>query len=217
MASSRPTLNRDRIIEACLRIVDDAGVEGLSMRKLGTELGVDAMAIYGYFDSKAELLAAVVEHVTVELLDLPAPLPDDATEILIRTALHYREVFLKHPNLAAHVIARPLSHVEAAAAISIGHELLRATGCPEERLVPATGILVRYTFGFVLHEALQTGLLGQMGIDRKAHAAGLQQALKEMGVGEPALLTAARQNDPEAAREEFELGLRTLLRGLKEE
>ncbi len=41
---TRETLTRDRIIEAAVAFADDHGVEALSMRKLGAELGVEAMS-----------------------------------------------------------------------------------------------------------------------------------------------------------------------------
>ena len=57
-------------MEAAIQVVDTAGLEGLTMRRLGAALGVDAMAVYGYFDNKAALLDAVVEHEAARLGEL---------------------------------------------------------------------------------------------------------------------------------------------------
>jgi AcrR family transcriptional regulator len=54
-------------------LADREGPDALSMRRLGRELGVEGMAIYTYFDSKAELLGAVAEELLGELELRPAP------------------------------------------------------------------------------------------------------------------------------------------------
>ena len=64
---SRSTLTRDRIVDAALDVIDRAGLDGLSMRKLGAELGVEAMALYHHVGSKERLLEAVVERLMSEL------------------------------------------------------------------------------------------------------------------------------------------------------
>ncbi len=67
MATSRRgpavPLSRDRIIDAAVGVIDRDGVEALSMRKLGGELGVEAMALYHHFANKDALLGAVVGRV----------------------------------------------------------------------------------------------------------------------------------------------------------
>ena len=49
VAPTRPTLSREYIAAMALALVDDIGRDKFSMRKLGTELGVDPMAVYRYF------------------------------------------------------------------------------------------------------------------------------------------------------------------------
>jgi AcrR family transcriptional regulator len=68
---ARAPLDRARIYQAALAFVDQHGLEGLSMRKLGATLGVEAMALYHYVPSKAALLDGVVGLV---LGQLPLPL-----------------------------------------------------------------------------------------------------------------------------------------------
>ena len=55
----RKPLNRDRIATAALELVDREGLDALSMRKLGKALGVQAMSLYRYFDSKDALLDGI--------------------------------------------------------------------------------------------------------------------------------------------------------------
>src|SRR5260221_11987060 len=69
---SRAPLTRSRIAEAALAIVDRDGLDALSMRRLGAELGVEGMAIYRHFPNKAAVLAGVVDALLSELV-IPPP------------------------------------------------------------------------------------------------------------------------------------------------
>jgi AcrR family transcriptional regulator len=61
---ARPrTLSRDRIADAALELIEEDGIESLSMRRLGRKLGVEGMALYTYFGNKSELLDAAAERV----------------------------------------------------------------------------------------------------------------------------------------------------------
>jgi AcrR family transcriptional regulator len=56
-------LNRERIVVTALAFIDDQGLPGLSMRRLGTMLRVEAMALYRYVPGREQLLDAVVERI----------------------------------------------------------------------------------------------------------------------------------------------------------
>src|SRR4051794_35847891 len=60
-------LNRERVLTAALVLVDREGLSALSMRRLGAELGVEAMALYRYAASKDALLDGLVEALYLEL------------------------------------------------------------------------------------------------------------------------------------------------------
>src|ERR671919_363897 len=62
-----PGLSRERVVEAGLKLVDREGVSALTMRRLGRELGVEAMSLYGYVRNKDDLVEAVVQRVYGEL------------------------------------------------------------------------------------------------------------------------------------------------------
>ena len=67
-------LSRDRVLRAALDLVDREGVDALTMRRLGRELGVEAMSLYGYVDSKEDLIEGVVEQVFRQMpLIVPGP------------------------------------------------------------------------------------------------------------------------------------------------
>ena len=58
------------MLDTALRLADQGGLESLSMRKLGHELGVEAMALYHHFANKDELIDGMVDLVFAEI-ELP--------------------------------------------------------------------------------------------------------------------------------------------------
>jgi AcrR family transcriptional regulator len=72
---SRERLTRERVVEAALALIDAEGPDGLTMRRLGAELGVQGMALYHHFESKDDLLDAVALRLLGEL-----ELPDQPEE-----------------------------------------------------------------------------------------------------------------------------------------
>src|SRR3954454_1759467 len=65
-------LDRETIVAAAQRILAEEGLNQLTMRRIGSELGADPTAVYRHFRSKQEL---VIELVDLAFLSLPAPDP----------------------------------------------------------------------------------------------------------------------------------------------
>jgi AcrR family transcriptional regulator len=91
----RTPLTRDRVLQAAVDLADRGGNEALSMRKLGQELGVDAMALYRHVRGKDDLLDGLVE-VIVGQIERPTPGADWKTN-LRQQAMAARAVMLRHP------------------------------------------------------------------------------------------------------------------------
>jgi AcrR family transcriptional regulator len=68
----RAPLTRDRVVEAAVDLADRDGIEAVSMRRLGQELGIEAMSLYTHVRSKDDLLDAMVDRVVGEV-PMPAP------------------------------------------------------------------------------------------------------------------------------------------------
>src|ERR1700745_2257366 len=66
----RKPLSKERVLEQAIVLADKDGIDGLSMRKLGQALGVEAMSLYNHVASKGELVAAMVDSV-IERFELP--------------------------------------------------------------------------------------------------------------------------------------------------
>src|SRR6478609_7799980 len=90
----RVPLTRELVLQTALRIADQGGLGSLSMRKLGQELGVEAMAVYYHFANKDEVLDGIVDLVFAEI-DLPvAGAPWKAA--MRQRAISLRDVLARH-------------------------------------------------------------------------------------------------------------------------
>ncbi|GAA1263068.1 TetR/AcrR family transcriptional regulator C-terminal domain-containing protein [Arthrobacter pascens] len=100
-------LSRDVVLSAALELVDAEGLDALTMRRLGQELGRDPMSLYRYAASRAALLDGVSELVLNELAIIPDD-PDWQAQ-LRRIAHDLRLLALRHPNVVPLLVTRPLS------------------------------------------------------------------------------------------------------------
>jgi AcrR family transcriptional regulator len=100
-------LSRDKVLRTALAIIDQDGVEGLSMRRLGRTLGRDPMALYRYAAGKPALLDGVAELVLDELV--VDTQDDDWAAQLRSVARDFRRLALAHPKVVPLLVTRPLS------------------------------------------------------------------------------------------------------------
>lgn len=104
----RPRLDRDRLLAAALRLVDAEGLDAVTMRRLGAELGVRPMALYRYVPDRDALLDGMVEEVLAEMKVDPTGY-DDWTAGLRAAAEEFRRVAHRHPNIVPLLVNRPLA------------------------------------------------------------------------------------------------------------
>jgi TetR/AcrR family transcriptional regulator, tetracycline repressor protein len=63
----RRNLTRDRIVESALELADEEGIDAITMRRIGSLLGVEGMALYTHVRDKDDLLSAVGARLLAEL------------------------------------------------------------------------------------------------------------------------------------------------------
>jgi AcrR family transcriptional regulator len=150
----RAGLSRERILEASLRLVDTAGLAGLSMRRLAAALGVDPMAVYHYFRGKRAILLALVETV---FSGMPAPEPGVPWQRQLRQwARAYRDLARAHPGLLLSIVSDP--EAVGVAAAHANERLARALetadpALPPDAVLGAIALVVDWVNGHVLPEA----------------------------------------------------------------
>jgi AcrR family transcriptional regulator len=92
-----PPLSRERIVEAALALVEREGLESFSMRRLGAELGREAMSLYHFFPSKRHLVDALVDQAIASVEFPPSKLaPKERMRRLMRA---YREMAHRYGKL----------------------------------------------------------------------------------------------------------------------
>ncbi len=110
LPSTRVPLDRDRIISAAIAFIDEQGVPGLTMRRLGDRLGVEAMSLYRYVPGKEDLLDAVVESLVLSMQydDEVLTRPENGWQDFLQRLAHgVRRVALQHPKAFPLVASRP--------------------------------------------------------------------------------------------------------------
>jgi AcrR family transcriptional regulator len=143
----RKPLSRERILAAALEVVDEQGIEALSMRKLGQSLGYEAMSLYNHVANKDDLLDGILDLV---LAEMEPPAPDGGLPAIRASALSAHEALKRHPWAATMLMSaariRParIQYMEALLAS------LRNTGLSAETTYHAYHVLDAHIIGFSL-------------------------------------------------------------------
>src|ERR1700737_2104420 len=210
-AKRRAALTRERILQAAISLADRDGIESLSMRKLGQELGVEAMSLYNHVRNKVDMLDGMVDLVFSEI-DLPAN--GVGWEIAMRKrAISARQVLLRHPWAIGLMESRAtpgpatLRHHDAV----LGS--LRTAGFSVEMAAHTYSILDGYIYGFTLTEltlpfSSSEGVAEVAGNILQGFRAGEYPYLAEMAV-DHAMKPGYNYGD------EFEFGLDLILDGIQ--
>lgn len=151
MKNKKEPLDRDRIAQAALALIDEHGIDQLSMRKLGGELGVEAMALYHHFRNKAELLDGILDIV---LEAVAAELTPDGTplERVRRTFDGLRGIAICHPHAFLSMVSR---RFRTAVALRFYEELLQRlheAGLSAEQSARYYRMMANFTAGAGLAE-----------------------------------------------------------------
>ena len=101
--AKRAPLSKERVLQAAIRLADEEGIDALSMRRLGQELGVEAMTLYYHVPNKDAILSGIVDMVVGEI-DLPRP-NANWKEAIRATAISAQRVFARHPWAASLVLS----------------------------------------------------------------------------------------------------------------
>lgn len=198
----REPLSRERIVAAAIAIVDREGLDALSMRHLGTELGgFEAMSLYRYFASKADLMDAVVAGVWGEM-KLPEDEPDP-WERLRKLAWSWRALAHAHPHVFPLLAARSVRVPSALRPIEFAYRTFKEAGFGREQAGHAFLTQVGYVYGYSLREIQGEGA-PNFDVSRLPAGFGV--------IGELAYYFGHLDAD-----QAFEWGLRVVIQGLRVE
>jgi AcrR family transcriptional regulator len=211
-SSVRPRipLSRDRVIRAAVGLADAGGFASLSMRRLGQELGVEAMSLYNHVANKNDLLDGMVDVVFAEM-ELPSG--GDWKTALRRRAVSARLALARHPWAIGIMESRAtpgpatLRHHDAVLAS------LRAGGFSVAMAAHAYSVMDSYIYGFALEQATLPFETGEQA------AAMVEGFLRQFPVNEyPHLAEMATEHVMKPGYDyahEFEFGIDLILDGLE--
>lgn len=148
----RSTLHRNQIVATAVRIIDAEGVDALSMRRLGDELGSGATSVYRHVRDKDELQSLAFDAITGEI---PLPNPgaswDDA---LVASARGLRSVFHRHPGFVMLIGHRAILGAATMDLVERLLGILRAAGFADQEAFHAVSAIANYATGFTILELL---------------------------------------------------------------
>lgn len=153
-------LDAGAIATAALGLLDDTGVDGLTMRKVAAELGVQAPALYWHVKNKQELLDAMARVLFVSAVDgIEAPRRGTQwQDWLIELAGRLRAALLRYRDGARVLAGTNVSDDSMWRVTELTLRTLEDAGFQMRDAVRIFPILLHYTIGFVLEEQAQTGV-----------------------------------------------------------
>lgn len=209
----RLPLSREAIVDAALAILDTEGVDALTIRRLGHDLGTGAASLYWHIAGKDELCELVYDRIMGEI-ELPEPDPSRWEEQLKALARQAYRVMLSHNDAVRLSIGRPPAGPNTLRIVEWMLALLRGAGIPDEAAAYFGNSLGRFLDASVLEDSMAFGARnGDTGNDDTA------ERMREYWAHLPAdrfpNLTAVAETafagEPDAL---FEFGLDLLMRGL---
>jgi AcrR family transcriptional regulator len=210
MASeSRIPLSRDRVLRAAVELADASGVEALTMRRLGEELGFEAMSLYRHVANKDDLLGGMLDLV---LAEWQLPGGDGDWKDAVRTSAHSVHDALRRHRWSAGLLMTG-SHIRPARLRYMDALLgrLNNAGFDPAATYHVYHLLDGYIFGFSLWEIAYTAI----SVDSEAASRLMQSIAWE---DYPQLTAHRDQHMEEGPHREvsaFEVGLDLILDGLQ--
>ncbi|MCV7099381.1 TetR/AcrR family transcriptional regulator C-terminal domain-containing protein [Mycobacterium palustre] len=194
-------LGRDAIVKATLELIEEDGIDAVTMRAVGARLGCEAMSLYRHVANKADLLRLVGEAVIAEVrVPKTAARWDGTLRAILRDL---RRVALKYPEAFSLVSQGPVTAVSATA-VQAGMEALTEGGLSPDEAARALCVCLTYATGAINNELAANRLGGPLArADADADFSGAPLAAHFLGV----------MAKTDYARE-FEAGLDVVLRGL---
>ena len=207
--SGRAQVTREEVVRQALRLLDDEGFDGLTMRRLGERLGIKAASLYNHVKSKQELLALMGDAISAEIPDLDRTKPWRTR--LERSAVELRRILLARRDAARVLAATFPAGPQRLRLIEQVLATLREAKFPRAGAADAAYIMNSYVVGFVLDETSA----GPADATSAKHMRDTARAwFKSLPADQyPTIVALADELVDAPAERRFALGLRVLLDG----
>ncbi|WP_182899443.1 TetR/AcrR family transcriptional regulator [Microbispora sp. H10830] len=213
----RRGLDREKITAAAIRVADEAGLDGLTMKAVAARLGpYSPMALYRHVHSKEGLFDLMLDAATAEI-PLPREPGDDWRGDLRTLALETRRMTSRHPWFAVLVHARPPAGPHMMRRLEFMLTVLVRRGATVGDAMTYAVLIDRHVLGSALQESEEARLERRHGLDDDARLYAAIATLRELAAADGGLphltewLTHPAGPTPE---ERFVIGLDFVLDGI---
>lgn len=196
------------MLAEALRLVDVEGLDALTMRRLGRELGVEAMSVYHHVPGKEALLGGIVELIVLEI-EVADATDGSWQETSRRTLRSYRKAALAHPHAFPLFTTRPLNTQGALRRMDATFGVLRAAGFDDRGVIAAFRLGAGFVRGFALEE-INARALGRQPPSAEGRVPG-DLADEDF----PNLSALAASLASADADELFEIGVEAIIAGMQ--
>ncbi|MET8408657.1 TetR/AcrR family transcriptional regulator [Streptomyces sp. NPDC005195] len=215
-------LDRDRITEVTVRLLDAEGMARFSMRRLAAELNVTAMSLYWYVDTKDDLLELALDAVFGELGLPEAGSGEDWRDQLRSVAAGYRALLVRHPWVSP-LIGTFLNIGPHSMAFSLCvQKVVRSTGLPPHGQMGALSAVFQFVYGFGTIEGHFVQRCASAGMSQEEYFRQAMSTISEqprfsVTFESAADLMEARGGDTveEMRERDFTFALETLIAGIE--
>jgi len=211
-SKTREPVSRERAIRVAVTLADSTGIESLSMRKLATELGIEAMSLYYHVKSKDDILDGMLDVVYSEFSTPRAG--DEWRTAMQERAESMRSVLAQH-HWAISIKARTSPGPETLGHLDSVIGCLRAAGFSMPLTGHAMSILDSYVHGFAQQEAsLPLDPSGDIGGATKDIMAPREQVMAQAFPNLADMAVSLILQPGYAYGHEFDFGLKLILDGI---
>ncbi len=202
----RAGLTRPAILRAAVELADREGLAALSMRRLGAELGVEAMTLYHHLPSKDALLDGMVEQVAAEAAP-PEFEPASWQEAMRDYAHSLLAALSAHPNVLPLFVSRPATTPQNLQTMEVALKSLHSAGFELPRALDVVRSLAGFILGHVATQLVSDATAARRG-------AGRPSQTPEVDPDAYPLLSQVLRNDQERnSMARFDFALEALLSG----
>lgn len=210
----REPLTRSRIVEAALRLVDRDGLDALSMRRLGQELGAGTTSVYWHVKDKDQLLDLMLDEVLAEI-GREVDTSGDWRHLLRSVAERFRAVLVRHRHITPLLGERPTLGPGSIGGLELLFSSLLEAGFTPREAVLASQAVISFGSGWAVFECRQTyapAIKGRTQADVEAEVAGMMALLPADRY--PALKAHGHLFNDVGWDEQFEYAVERMLDGI---
>jgi AcrR family transcriptional regulator len=153
-AARRPGLTIEQVVAAAIAVLDEAGVAGLSMRKVAERLGTGAATLYAYVSGREELLELVFDEL-VGSVPLPSPADPERWREQIMTAMRsLHSVLVSHRDAALAGLGRIPTTPKTMAASEAMCTVMRAGGLSDRAIALGLDAMMLYVCASAFEDSM---------------------------------------------------------------